>query len=201
MDLVEEVVVPACSGGVIDVRAGQQLRVVAPEGPQAADVVAFNPRDPRESLCVWLTRHMSGSFATASRFYTRLPAGRVMFELAGAPEGCFWLSPGRCNRLKYEAQGRAGHPNCQDILSGVLEPYGLSGFDVPDVLNVFMNPSMRTDGTYTFLPSPVEPGGYVALTALMDATVAVSACPDDSDYNMGRPKPLLLQTWAAPAQG
>jgi uncharacterized protein len=198
MGLIAEVVVPACSGRVIDVKVGQQLRVVAPEGPQAADVVAFNPNDPRESLCVWLTRHMSGSFATASRFYTKLPAGRVMFELASAPEGCFWLSPGRCNRLKYESQGRADHPNCQDILSGVLDPYGLGGFYVPDVLNIFMNPSMHTDGTYEFLPSPVEAGAYVALQALMDATVAVSACPDDAEYNNGQPKPIVMQTWDSP---
>lgn len=195
VELANEVFVPACTGGVIDVSAGQQLRVVVPEGPQAADVVAFNPDEPRESLCVWLTRHMSKSFARAETFYTRLPTARVMFTLASAPEGSFWLSPGRCNRLKYAEQGRPDHANCQDILSEVLEPYGLSGFDVPEVLNIFMNPAFGTDGTYAFLPSPVEPGGYVALNAHMNSTVAVSACPDDSDYNDGKPKPLVLQVW------
>jgi uncharacterized protein len=193
--LVEQVAVPSCSGSVIRVEAGQQLRVVAPEGPQAADVVAFNPQEPRESLCVWLTRHMSGNFGRASRFYTKLPAGRVMFELGEATEGSFWLSPGRCNRLKYAAQGRTNHPNCQDILSETLEPYGLGGFDVPEVLNIFMRPVMHTDGTYKFLASPIEPGGYVALNAVMDAVVAVSACPDDAEYNIGYPKSLLLQVW------
>jgi uncharacterized protein YcgI (DUF1989 family) len=189
------VVVPACTGGVIEVRAGQQLRIVAPEGPQAADVVAFNPSDPRESLSSWLTRHLSGSFAEATSFYTKLPAGRVMFELDEAPVGCFWLSPGRCNRLKYEAQGRPDHANCQDILSATLEPFGLGGFDVPEVRNIFMRPVMKTDGTYEFAASPVQPDGYVALAAVMDAVVVVSACPDDADYNAGRPKPLALQVW------
>ena len=193
--LANEVVVPRCTGGMISVNAGQQLRIVAPEGPQAADVVAFNPDEPRESLCVWLTRHMSGNFGRAARFYTKLPAGRVMFELDEAPEGSFWLSPGRCNRLTYQEQGRAGHANCQDILSETLEPYGLSGFDVPEVLNIFMRPVMHTDGGYEFLASPVEPGGYVALNATMHAVVAVSACPDDAPYNAGYPKSLLLQTW------
>jgi hypothetical protein len=192
---VSEVVIPASSGGTITVQAGQQLRFVAVEGPQAADVVALNPADHRESLSVWLTRHMSGSFCHAAQFYTRLPAARVMFELDEAPPGCFWLSPGRCNRLKYANQGRPDHLNCQDILAATLEPFGISAFEVPDVLNLFMNPKFNTDGTYRFEASPVQAGDYVAMTARMDALVAVSACPDDADYNAGYPKPLVLEVW------
>jgi hypothetical protein len=64
---------------------------------------------------------------------------------------------------------------------------------VPDVLNLFMNPLLHDDGTYEFLASPVSPGDFVALRAQMDALVAVSACPDDSAYNLGRPKALQVQ--------
>jgi uncharacterized protein YcgI (DUF1989 family) len=35
---------------------------VALEGPQATDLVAWNPDDRRESLSWWLTRHVSGNF-------------------------------------------------------------------------------------------------------------------------------------------
>jgi uncharacterized protein YcgI (DUF1989 family) len=58
-----------------------------------------------------------------------------------------------------------------------------------------MNPSFRTDGTYEFLASPVEPGDFVALRARMDVLVAVSACPDDAAYNLGYPKSLTLEVW------
>ena len=191
----ETLVVPRCEGRALTVREGQLLRVVAVEGAQAADLVAFNLADHRESLSTWLTRHMSGSFARCERVYTKLPAGRVMFDVEHAPEGVFWLSPGRCNRLKYEQQGRPEHANCQDILAATLEPYGMSSFDVPDVLNLFMNPSFRTDGTYEFLASPVEPGDFVALRARIDVLVAVSACPDDAAYNLGYPKSLTLEVW------
>jgi hypothetical protein len=190
---VEEILIPSCEGRSFTVRRGQLLRVVAVEGAQAADLIAFNAADFRESLCTWLTRHMSGSFAHADKAYTKLPAGRVMFTVEHAPPGVFWLSPGRCNRLKYERLGKPGHPNCQDILAATIEPYGLSGFDVPDVLNLFMNPLLHDDGTYEFLASPVSPGDFVALRAQMDALVAVSACPDDSAYNLGRPKALQVQ--------
>jgi uncharacterized protein YcgI (DUF1989 family) len=193
--LVEEIVVPKCEGRAFTVDEGQVMRVVAVEGAQAADIVAFNAEDYRESLCTWLTRHMSGSFVHADTVYTKLPAGRAMFTVEHAPPGVFWLSPGRCNRLKYDRLGRPGHPNCQDILTDTIRPYGLSGFDVPDVLNVFMNAQFRTDGTYEFTASPVEPGDYVALRAELRTLVAVSACPDDAAYNLGYPKPLKIELW------
>jgi uncharacterized protein YcgI (DUF1989 family) len=194
--LLTSIEVPACEGRAFTVQAGQQLRVVAVDGAQAADLVAFNAGDHRESLCTWLTRHLSGSFATAEQIYTKLPAGRVMFDVEHAPPGVFWLSPGRCNRLKYERQGRPGHANCQDILAATIEPYGMSGFDVPDVLNLFMNPRFREDGTYEFRASPVSAGDHVALRARMDALVAVSACPDDAPYNLGYPKRLVMEIWS-----
>jgi uncharacterized protein YcgI (DUF1989 family) len=58
-----------------------------------------------------------------------------------------------------------------------------------------MNPSLRSDGTYEFGASSVEPGDHVALRARMDALVAVSACPDDAPYNLGYPKRLVMEIW------
>jgi uncharacterized protein YcgI (DUF1989 family) len=111
--LVESIDVPRCEGRAFTVLEGQQLRVVAVEGAQAADLVAFNAIDYRESLCTWLTRHMSGSFAWADQIYTKLPAGRVMFDVEHAQPGVFWLSSGRCNRLKYERPASRGTPTAR----------------------------------------------------------------------------------------
>jgi len=195
MTLVSEIIIPKCEGRSFTVSEGQQLRVVAIDGPQAADLVAINAADSRESLSTWLTRHMSHNFTSADQIFTKLPAGRVMFDVENAPKGVFWLSPGRCNRLKYELAGEPGHLNCQDILAGCLEPHGYSPFDVPEVLNIFMRAQMHDDGTYEFLPSQVEPGDYVALRARMDVLVAVSACPDEAPYNAGVPKRLKMEIW------
>jgi uncharacterized protein YcgI (DUF1989 family) len=190
--LVEQIDVPKCEGRSWRVRAGQEMRIVAVEGPQAADLVAWSADDPRESMSSWLTRHMSHNFGAAEKVYTKLPGGRVMFTVLTREPGMLWLSPGRCNRLKY---GDPEHPNCQDILAATIAPYGLSAWDVPEVLNVFMNPRLHEDGTYEFLPSPVEPGDYFAMRAEIDAVAAVSACPDSAAYNAGRPKPLRIEIW------
>jgi uncharacterized protein len=180
--------IPACEGRSWAVRAGQEVRIVAVEGPQAADVIAWNAADPRESISSWLTRHMSKNFGRAKTIYSKLPAARPMFTVLSDRPGLLWLSPGRCNRLKYPP----GHANCQDILAATIAPFGMGPFDVPEVLNVFMNPQLHEDGSYEFLASPVEPGDYFAMLAEMDVVMALSACPDASAYNAGRPKPLRV---------
>jgi hypothetical protein len=174
--------------------AGDRVRVVAEQGPQAADLIAFNEHDYRESLSVWLTRHMSGNFGMADKAYSRLPAGRLMFTLETPSEGLLWLSPGRCNRLKYEQLGLPGHANCQDLLAGAIERYGMSAYDVPDVFNIFMRPQLHVDGSYQFLPSPVKPGDSLQMRAEMDVLVAVTACPDETGaYNELHTKPIGIE--------
>jgi uncharacterized protein YcgI (DUF1989 family) len=193
--LQQEILVPKCDGRSWSVAAGQEVRIVAVEGPQAADVIAWSAADPRESMSSWLTRHMSGSFKRATKVYSKLPAGRLMFTVLTPGDDFLWLSPGRCNRLKYAEQGRPDHANCQDILAATIAPFGMSAFDVPEVLNVFMNPQFNTEGGYKFLPSPVETGGYFAMRAEMEVVMAVSACPDDAPYNGGYPKGLKIEVW------
>lgn len=191
----EEILIPKCEGRALRVARGEVLRIVAVEGPQAADMIAFNAEDFRESLSTWLTRHMSGSFRSATDIYTKLPAARVMFRVLNAPSGVFWLSPGRCNVLTYSKKaGIAGpHPNCQDILAGVIEPFGLTAYDVPEVLNLFMDPVFHADGTYEFRASPVRPGDAIDLQAEMNCLVAISACPSEGPYNVGGPKALKAE--------
>jgi len=194
--VASELIIPKCEGRSFEVNKGQVLRVIEVDGPQAADMVSFNRHDMRESLSVWLSRHLSHNFTKASLLYTKLPAGNVMFRVLADNAGIFWLSPGRCNKLSYKLNhGVPGyHNNCQDILARCLEPYGLTQYDVPEVLNLFMDARLHEDGSYEFLASPVRPGDYVEMLAEMDCLVAISACPDDlSAYNGFATKRLRIQ--------
>ena len=193
--LKEEFIIPSCEGKMFTVKKGQTMRVVAVEGPQAADLIVFNEHNMKESFSAWLTRQNSGCFTKAKKLYSKLPAMNVMFTVLTEKDGMFWLSPGRCNRFSYERRhGIKGHNSCQDILAKIIEPYGLTPWDVPEVLNIFMNPIFEKDGTYKFIASPVSKGDYVELLAEMDCLVGVSACPDDlSAYNNFKAKPLGIQ--------
>jgi uncharacterized protein YcgI (DUF1989 family) len=184
-----DVLVRPGRGASLEMRRGQRLRVVEEEGPQAADLVAFAQSDPRESMSIWFSRHLGGTFTRIEKLYTKLPAATLIFTLTHCPDRSLWLSPGRCNRFTYDDPH---HPNCQDILAQLIAPYGLSAFDVPDVLNLFMDVEFERDGTYTFAASPVKPGDYIELRAELDCVVAVSACPSEKAFNEGQPKPLRL---------
>lgn len=196
MKTVEEIVIPKCEGRSFTIKKGQTLRVVEVEGPQAADMVAFNEHDRRETFSAWFTRQSSRNFTRVKKLYSRLPAGNVMFTVMTDKPGIYWLSAGRCNRHLYEREYgvREYHKNCHDILVGCLKERGLSEWDMPEVFNMFMNAQFSTDGTYHFVESPVSKGDYVELRAEMDCLVAISACPDDiGEYNGKKPKPLKIQ--------
>ena len=201
-------VIPKCEGRAFTVKKGQTLRIIEIEGVQAADLIAFNLHNLKESSSAWLTRHLhsvfdkqkkklvSGGFNIAEKLYSRLPAGNVMFTVLNAREGLIWLDPGRCNRLTYERLYgvKDYHKNCQDILAECIEPHGLTPFDVPEVFNLFMTSVFNRDGSHDILPPPISKGDYVDLLAEMDLLCAVSACPSDmGQTNEGNPKPLGVQ--------
>ena len=194
--VVDEFMISKCDGKAFKVKKGQVLRIIQVEGLQAVDMIAFNLHDFRESLSVWLTRHLSQSFTRAKKIYTKLPAANVMFTVLNERPGIFWLSQGRCNKLYYKVLfGRKGyHKNCQDILTKCIKPYGMTEYDVPEVFNIFMSVSFTKDGKYKFRPAKVKKCDCIDLLAEMDCLVAISACPDDIGCcNNFKPKPLKIQ--------
>ncbi|TMQ00547.1 MAG: urea carboxylase-associated family protein [Thaumarchaeota archaeon] len=196
LNVVKEFTIPKCEGRSFTIKKGELLRIIEIEGPQAADMVAFNEHDFRESYSAWLTRQSSRSFTRPKKLRSMLPAGNVMFTVLTDVPGVYWLSAGRCNSFLYrDLYGIRGyHKNCHDILAESLKPFGISEWDVPDVFNVFMNAKLGSTGTYEFDKSPVSKGDYVDLRAEMDCLIATSACPDDiGAYNGGKPKPLKIQ--------
>ncbi len=193
--LKEDFIIPSGEGKMFTVKKGQTLRIIEVEGLQAADLIIFNERDMKESFSAWLTREYSGCFTRAKKLYSKLPAENVMFTVLTEKDGIFWLSPGRCRKASYELEhGIKGHKNCQDILAELIRPYGMTAYDVPEVLNIFMNASFQEDGTFEHTASPIGKGDYIDLLAEMDCLVGVSACPDDlNSYNNFKAKPLGIQ--------
>ena len=191
-----EFIIPKCEGKAFTVKKGQTLRIIEIEGAQAADMIAFNLHDMKESFSAWLSAHNSECLTRAKKLYSKLPAGNVMFTVLTERDGIYFLNPGRCNRFTYELRyGIKGyHKNCQDILAECIKPYGMTPFDVPEVFNIFMKVVYHKDGTKEFKRPPVAKGDYVDLLAEMDCLVAISACPDEfGPYNDFDPKPLGVQ--------
>jgi uncharacterized protein YcgI (DUF1989 family) len=102
---------------------------------------------------------------------------------------------GRCSSRLYELRDQlSNHRSCQENLSEALAPYGISGDDIIDVFNVFMNVELDRDGGFRILPCEARRRDYIDLKAHMDVLAAVSACPaDTSPTNGGRCKPLGIK--------
>jgi uncharacterized protein YcgI (DUF1989 family) len=175
------------------VRQGETIRIVDVAGQQICDFVCFHLHHLAEKLSTGETVNFntltgSGSlhFTLGSRFYSSLQ--HPMFEIVedqahGVHDALF--AP--CSSALYAAAGALNHRNCRDNLTEAVEPYGLGYLDVPDPINLFQYTRVRSDGSIDARPAATQAGEYVALKALMDCLVAVSACPYDIEIDGQRP--------------
>ena len=87
--------------------------------------------------------------------------------------------------------GRTGQTRtCDQSLTEAVESYGLTGDDISDIFNVFMNSELHADGTFTRKAPTAEKGDHIDLLAEMDILAAVCACPAPTLTNDYLPKPL-----------
>jgi len=101
-----------------------------------------------------------------------------------------------CNAERYALLGHVGpHASCEDNLRAVLLALGHDRIDVPQPVNLFENNPIRADGSLGIEPALSAAGDAVTLRAELDATIVVSACPQDiTCLNGGTPSRILLET-------
>lgn len=196
--VLEDLVIPAGRGHAFLVPRGAVLRIHLVEDRQVGDCCFFNANDRREVFHVgqsWALNVMLGTGNAKSfrHFYSKPPRENVMLTVLEDTVRNHWGNMGgRCSKRLYELRdGDRDHRSCQENLAEALAPYGVSGDDIVDIFNVFMNVEMRPDGSFTILPPSAKKGDYIDLRAEMDVLAAVSACPADRNAtNDGRAKPL-----------
>ena len=185
--LVNEFTIPIRTGRAWEVRAGQLCRIVAPEGPQVGDFNCWNRHNPRERFWAARTRQLQAAHVTTyDRLWSCLPYLRPMLTLTADSIGygtdehggrCHDLLGTRCdpyvNRL---LTGEDFDFHCHSNLVRAVLPYGLTEFDVHDVLNVFQVTGL-VDDRYFMSASPAREGDHLEFFAEMDLLCALSACP------------------------
>jgi len=191
-------VIPAREARAFVVPRGARLRIHLVEDRQVGDCCFYNADDHREVFHVGQTWALNvllgtGNAKSFRHFYSKPPRENVMLTVLEDTVRNHWGNMGgRCSRRLYELRdGDRTHRSCQENLAEALAPHGLSGDDIADVFNVFMNVDLRPDGSFTILPPTARKGDYIELRAEMNVLAAVSACPADRNAtNDGRPKPL-----------
>ena len=181
MTLVDEVVIPKKSGHAFKVLKGQVLRVIAPEGPQVADLNAFNLHDYNEHFSASRTRSMEGIYVReGTQLYSTPGYERVMMKVIRDPIGIHDTLGARCSSLLHKNKfGVEGYVGCHELLAEAIAPYGLSANDVHDVVAIFMRREIDKDGNLVTLSPNVKAGDSIDLLAEMDLLIAVSACPSE----------------------
>ncbi len=189
------VVVPPREARVVEVAAGETVRILCTEGPQVGDLNLWSAADPAEHFYAGKTRALHGThLSTGDRLWSRFPWLRPMatiiedsldwygFDADGA--SVHDVIGTRCD--PYTARllsGRDYHRCCHSNLARALgarlgRPPAEVEHLVHDVLNVFMCTGFTADTHQYFMKaSPVRPGDHLDLFAEIDLLVGLSACP------------------------
>ena len=195
--VVLDSVIPARYGMAFEVRKGQVLRIYQVEDKQVGDVVFFNANDYKEWFHVGQTWTINGSLGTGTaksfkHFYSKPPRENVMLTVLEDTVKVQWGNNGaRCSRKLWDLRGRNDQDrSCQQNLEEALAPYGITGDDVGDCFNLFLNVELDNSGGFNMKAPTALKGDYIDLLAEMDILTAISVCPADTVVNDHRPKPL-----------
>ena len=203
--IVQDFIIPARHGRAVEVSKGQILRIHLVEDKQVGDCVFFNARDYKEVFHIgqtWGLNVMLGTGTAKSfpHFYSKPPRENIMLTVVEDTVKNHWGNcGGRCSSRLYALVDKStDHRSCQENLTEALAPYGITGDDIIDVFNVFMNAELEPDGRFNILPPTAMKGDHIDLRAEMDILAAVSACPSDGrTTNDGSPKPLGITVFDA----
>ena len=201
MRAIEDFIIPAGQARAFLVPRGAVLRIHLVEARQVGDCCFFNADDRREVFHVGQSWALNGLLGTGTaksfrHFYSKPPRENVMLTVVDDTVRNHWGNMGgRCSRRLYELRdGEKQHRSCQENLAEALAPHGLTGDDIVDVFNVFMNVALDAAGGFRILPPETKAGDYIDLRAEMDVLAVVSACPADRNAtNDGRAKPLGIR--------
>ena len=186
---ISEAIVPVRSGHAFTVNAGQIVRFSTVDGPQVVDLNLWSQSDPRERFWAARTRQFYGTHVTTGhRLWSNLPflrpmvtfiADTVGYGRDADDAGCHDLLGTRCDPYVNQLLSGAAYDfHCHSNLTRAVAQFGLTEFDVHDVINLFqVTGLMPDDKRYFMKPCPARPGDYLELFAEIDLLVAISLCP------------------------
>lgn len=184
--------IPPRSGVAFEVKKGETLTVIDPEGEQVSDLVAFSAADRREVIS-------SGrSIDYASRIF--LTTGDVLYSNRSNPmltivedevgRHDFTLTPCSRDTFRIIYGDTDPHRGCQGNLEAALAPHGIEPDDIPIAFNVFMHVTVNGEtGEIAVLPPKSKAGQKTVFRAEMDLIVGMTACSAGQSNNF-RYKPI-----------
>ena len=229
--LVERFTVPIRAGRAWEVPAGHVFRIVTTTGPQVGDLNVWNRHNPRERFWAARTRQLQAAHVTTyDRLWSTLPYLRPLATIVDDSLSGYGIDAygGRVHDLlgtrcdpyvNRMLTGEDFHFHCHSNLVRAVAPYGLTEFDVHDVLNVFQVTGLNADDRYFMRDCPAKTGDHLEFFAETDLLCALSTCPGGDlsvplwgpdkrdpldvcrplDVEIHRLAPAVLEGWSEPA--
>ena len=167
------------SGVAFELREGQMLTVIDPEGAQVSDLLAYNLTDVREVISNGRTfdyeetiKLTAGNTLWSNRSNRMLG---IVQDTVGTHD--FLLTPCSVATFEHFYPDKPVHRGCFGNLAAALAPYGIEEDDIPCAFNVFMNvPVDASSGKLSVETPPSKAGDFIVLEALMDCVIGLTAC-------------------------
>lgn len=188
-ETVESFVIPIRSGRAWKVPAGHVFRILTNDGPQVGDLNLWNLNNPRERMWASRTRQLQKAHVTTfDRLWSTLPYMRPMVTITHDTLSDYGkdseggrvhdLLGTRCDPYVNKLlTGEDFHFHCHSNLVRAVLPYGLTEFDVHDVLNVFQCTGLNQSDQYFMKACPADKGDFIEFFAEIDLLCALSTCP------------------------
>lgn len=179
------------TGSAFELKKGEILTVIDPQGQQVCDMVLFNLNDHKEKISSGKTMDFEESILISVGHYLWSNRSQKMMAIKEDTNGRndFLLAP--CSpetfQIMYDKQDY--HPSCLDNLHQNLLKYGIGIDDIPTAFNIFMNVQFSKSGKLKVLPPTSKAGDLVRFEAKMDLLVGLTACSAE-DSNGGTFKPI-----------
>tara|TARA_B110000090_G_scaffold210097_1_gene270046 strand:- start:7895 stop:8545 length:651 start_codon:yes stop_codon:yes gene_type:complete len=208
-NIIEDIVVPRCSGKTMKVNKGQVFRVIANEGKQVADLTFLNASNYKEHFAgehsaVLNSMQGTGGYYRLSKLYSKPPYENVMATVindrvgdgarGGERAGHFMMC--HCSSRLLEHLGKPGIRTCSDNFADAFREIGLNQEDTYDqtIFNVWMQSWIGEDGGMCSAPPLAERDDTIDFLAEMDLIAVISVCPDEtSPCNDFKAKALRFQ--------
>jgi uncharacterized protein YcgI (DUF1989 family) len=185
------------TGIAFELKRGQVLRIIDPEGEQVSDLVAFACEDYSERLSSGRSLDYNNTIYLTTGHVLYSNRSNAMFSILEDRVGKhdFLLTPCSPETFEILYEDHEGyHPSCLENLTESLKRFGIVQDDIPTAFNVFMNVDILPSGELRIGPPLSKPGDFVDLRAEMDLTVGVTACSAEKSNNHSF-KPIHLEVY------
>lgn len=186
---IDAFVVPIRSGQAWKLPRGSLCRIIAVDGPQVGDLNIWNLHDVREHMWAARTRQLQAAHVTQfDRLWSTLPFLRPLATITADTLAHYGtdeeggrvhdLLGSRCDPyVNRMLTGGDFDFHCHSNLTRAVLPYGLTEYDVHDVLNVFQCTGLNGEDHYFMKASPARQGDFLEFFAEIDLLCALSTCP------------------------